>query len=85
MNDYEVSFQFQQGELEWADSYLFHEKDIKALSAKVEQLVAQWDLDHEQYDFECSMQVIFAQDLDNEVDGSPEDITDELPAHVLAD
>lgn len=84
MNEYEVSFQFQQGELEWADSYLFHAKDIKELSDRVQALVTEWNQEHEQYEFKCSMEVIFAQDHDNEVDGSPEDITDELPEHLLA-
>jgi hypothetical protein len=83
MNTYEVGFQFQQGALKWTDRYTIQASGIKELSEKIDNMISEWDLNHAQYNFQCSMQVTFAQDMEHEHDDCPDDITNDLPQHLL--
>lgn len=85
MNTYEVSFQFEQGELEWCDSMLYDASDIKDLIKEVRK-----DINAFKADFKgrkgYSMKVIFAQQHEEEgvLAEGEEDITDEFPESMLA-
>jgi len=81
MKTYEVSWQFEQGDLEWADSFLYYAKDITDLASQLRAI-----RDDKAHDEDTDMAVIFAQDLDDDdADADMRDITDELPEDLLAE
>ena len=81
MNTYEVSWQFEQGEAEWCDSFLYDAENIEALGKLLRSIKN--DRDKDDY---TDMSVIFAQIMNDDIDDADErDITDELPEDILAD
>jgi hypothetical protein len=81
MNTYEVSWQFEQGDAEWADSFLYDAENIEALGKLLRSIKN--DRDKDDY---TDMSVIFAQIMNDDIDDADErDITDELPEDILAD
>jgi hypothetical protein len=86
MNTYEVSFQFEQGELEWCDSMLYDAVDVKDLIKEVRLDMMAFKADSNGRK-DWSMKVIFAQqheDMGILAEGE-EDITDEFPESMLAE
>ncbi len=87
MNTYEVSWQFQQGDAEWADSYLYQANSIEELGKilrSIKNSNSNWNSKCDEDD--TDMSVIFAQILDDDLDDADDrDITDELPEDILAD
>jgi hypothetical protein len=81
MNTYEVSWQFEQGDAEWADSFLYDAENIEELGKLLRSIKN--DRDKDDY---TDMSVIFAQIMNDDIDDADErDITDELPEDILAD
>lgn len=81
MNTYEVSWQFEQGDLEWADSFLYYAKDITELANQLRAI-----RDDKAHDEDTDMAVIFACVYnDNDVNADARDITDDLPNDLLAE
>lgn len=81
MNTYEVSWQFEQGEAEWCDSFLYDAENIEALGKLLRSIKN--DRDKDDY---TDMSVIFAQIMNDDIDDADErDITDELPEDLLAE
>ena len=81
MNTYEVSWQFEEGEKEWCDSFLYDAENIEALGKLLRSIKN--DRDKDDY---TDMSVIFAQIMNDDIDDADErDITDELPEDILAD
>lgn len=80
MYTYEVSWQFEEGTAEWADSFLYDATDIEALGRMLRSIKN--DRDKDDY---TNMSVIFAQILDDDLDADERDVTDELPEDILAD
>lgn len=81
MNTYEVSWQFEQGDAEWCDSFLYDAENIEALGKLLRSIKN--DRDKDDY---TDMNVIFAQIMNDDIDDADErDITDELPEDILAD
>ena len=81
MNTYEVSWQFEQGEAEWCDSFLYDAENIEELGKLLRSIKN--DRDKDDY---TDMSVIFAQIMNDDIDDADErDITDELPEDILAD
>lgn len=81
MNTYEVSWQFEQGDAEWCDSFLYDAENIEALGKLLRSIKN--DRDKDDY---TDMSVIFAQIMDDDMDDADDrDITDELPEDLLAE
>lgn len=81
MNTYEVSWQFEQGDAEWCDSFLYDAENIEALGKLLRSIKN--DRDKDDY---TDMSVIFAQIMNDDIDDADErDITDELPEDLLAE
>ena len=79
MNLYEVSWQFEQGDAEWCDSFLYEAESIDALG-KILRSIKNNNGD------DPDMSVIFAQIMDDDMDDADDrDITDELLEDILAD
>jgi hypothetical protein len=79
MNTYEVSWQFQEGDAEWADSFLYEAESVEHLG-KILRSIKNNNGD------DPDMSVIFAQVLDDDIDDADErDITDELPEDILTE
>ena len=87
MNLYEVSWQFEQGDAEWADSFLYEAESIDALGKILRSIKNSNSTWNGKYDEnEPDMSVIFAQIIDDDIDDADDrDITDELPEDILAD
>ncbi len=87
MNLYEVSWQFEQGDAEWADSFLYEAESVEALGKILRSIKNNdnnWEYESEEE--KTYMSVIFAQILDDDIyDADDRDITDELPEDILAD
>jgi hypothetical protein len=80
MNTYEVSWQFEKGNQEWADSFLYYAENIEELGKLLRSIKNDKDSD------DPDMSVIFAQICDDDLDNADDrDITDELPEDILAD
>ena len=79
MNTYEVSWQFEKGNQEWADSFLYYAENIEELGKLLRSIKNDKDSD------DPYMSVIFAQICDDDLDADDRDITDELPEDILAD
>jgi hypothetical protein len=45
MNTYEISFQFEEGELDWTDNVLFDAVDVPELIKQVRTYIAQYMAD----------------------------------------
>jgi hypothetical protein len=86
MNTYEVSFRFEQGELEWCDSMLYDAVDVKDLIKEVRKDMKQFKIDSDGAKG-WSMKVIYAQQHEEEgvLEEGEEDITDEFPESMLAE
>ena len=81
MNTYEVSWQFEQGNAEWSDSFLYYAENIEELGKLLRSIK-----NDKAQDDDTDMSVIFAQDIDDDdADADERDITDELPEDILAD
>ena len=79
MNTYEVSWQFQQGDAEWADSFLYQANSVEELGKILRSIK------NNNYPG-MTASVIFAQVLDDDIDDADErDITDELPEDILTE
>jgi len=87
MNTYEVSWQFQQGDAEWADSFLYQANSVEELGKILRSIKNSNSTWNGKYDEnEPDMSVIFAQVLDDDIDDADErDITDELPEDILTE
>ena len=86
MNTYEVSWQFEQGDLEWADSFLYYAENIETLGQilrSIKNSNTNWNDKYNEN--EPDMSVIFAQILDDDLDADAREITDELPEDLLAE
>jgi len=80
MYTYEVTWQFEEGDKEWCDNFLYDAEDIEALGKLLRSIKN--DKDEDDY---TDMNVIFAQILDDELEDYERDVTDELPEDILAD
>ena len=81
MNTYEVSWQFEKGNQEWADSFLYYAENIEELGKLLRSIK-----NDKAEDDDTDMSVIFAQNIDDdEADADEREITDELPEDILAD
>jgi hypothetical protein len=81
MNTYEVSWQFEKGTQEWADSFLYYAENIEELGKLLRSIK-----NDKAEDDDTDMSVIFAQNIDDdEADADEREITDELPEDILAD
>ena len=79
MNTYEVSWQFEQGDAEWADSFLYEAESVEQLGKILRSIK------NNNYPG-MTASVIFAQVLDDDIDDADErDITDELPEDILTE
>ena len=87
MNLYEVSWQFEQGDAEWCDSFLYEAENVDALGKILRSIKNSNSTWNGKYDEnEPDMSVIFAQIIDDDLDDANDrDITDELPEDILAD
>ena len=79
---YEISFQFEQGELDWTDNLLFDAYSVPELVKQVKTYIAQFD---DERDTDDSMTVLFAQVLDDDLDADDRDITDLFPEDMLTE
>jgi hypothetical protein len=80
MNTYEVSWQFEQGNAEWSDSFLYYAENIEELGKLLRSIK-----NDKAQDDDTDMSVIFAQNIDDDDASADErDITDELPEDILA-
>jgi hypothetical protein len=81
MNTYEVSWQFEQGNAEWSDSFLYYAENIEELGKLLRSIK-----NDKAQDDDTDMSVIFAQNIDDDDASADErDITDELPEDLLAE
>jgi hypothetical protein len=81
MNTYEVSWQFEQGNAEWSDSFLYYAENIEELGKLLRSIK-----NDKAQDDDTDMSVIFAQNIDDDdADADERDITDELPEDLLAE
>ncbi len=79
MNTYEVSWQYQEGDAEWADSFLYEAESVEQLGKILRSIK------NNNYPG-MTASVIFAQVLDDDIDDADErDITDELPEDILTE
>jgi hypothetical protein len=79
MNTYEVSWQYQEGNAEWADSFLYEAESVEQLGKILRSIK------NNNYPG-MTASVIFAQVLDDDIDDADErDITDELPEDILTE
>jgi len=80
MNTYEVSWQFEQGNAEWSDSFLYYAENIEELGKLLRSIK-----NDKAQDDDTDMSVIFAQNIDDDdADADEREITDELPEDILA-
>ena len=80
MKTYEVSWQYEQGDAEWADSFLYYAKDITDLANQLRAI-----RDDKASEEDTDMSVIFACTCDDDDALDHRDITDDLPEDLLAD
>ena len=73
MNTYEVSWQFEQGDLEWADSFLYYAENIETLGQILRSIKNSNTNWNDKYND------------DDDLDADDRDITDELPEDLLAE
>ena len=80
MKTYEVSWQYEQGDAELADSFLYYAKDITDLANQLRAI-----RDDKASEEDTDMSVIFACTCDDDDALDHRDITDDLPEDLLAD
>jgi hypothetical protein len=84
MNTYEISFQFDEGELNWTDNILFDAVDVPELIKQVRTYIAQYMADRGT-ELGYTMSVLFAQIDDDNEDADERDITEEFPEDMLTE
>ena len=81
---YEISFQFEEGELDWTDNLLFDAYSIPELIKQLKSYIARY-MEDRGTELGYTMSVLFAQVLDDDLDADDRDITDLLPEDMLTE
>ena len=81
---YEISFQFEEGELDWTDNLLFDAYSIPELIKQLKSYIARY-MEDRGTELGYTMTVLFAQVLDDDLDADDRDITDLLPEDMLTE
>lgn len=81
---YEISFQFEEGELDWTDNLLFDAYSIPELIKEIKSYIARY-MEDRGTELGYTMSVLFAQVLDDDLDADDRDITDLLPEDMLTE
>jgi hypothetical protein len=84
MNTYEISFQFEEGELDWTDNVLFDAVDVPELIKQVKSYIARYMQDRGT-ELRSTMSVLFAQIDDDNENADERDITDLFPEEMLTE
>jgi hypothetical protein len=84
MNTYEISFQFEEGELDWTDNILFDAVDVPELIKQVKSYIAGY-MEDRGTELGYTMSVLFAQIDDDNEDADERDITDLFPEDMLTE
>ncbi len=81
---YEISFQFEEGELDWTDNLLFDAYSIPELIKQLKSYIARY-MEDRGTELGYTMSVLFAQIDDDNEDADERDITDLFPEDMLTE